>query len=148
MAYDDPAVAVCQYTKFRGEDPAATGYQRSSVAIHGAGVSITFGRSVLGTKPKMEIVTCNFTFADDYFYILNTRRIEANRCDTLEKAASSDGSTADERIEWEMNQASCFALYSDSYPSEDRWSKEVLAPLTELGVYPIPAAETGLRHAN
>ena len=59
-AYDDPTVAVCQFVAFGGRDPSKDGFERVEAKIDGLDVLLTFGKSVLNTKPKLTEMSCRF----------------------------------------------------------------------------------------
>ena len=60
IAYDDAAVAVCQFVAFGGRDPSKDGFERIGAKIDGSDVLLTFGKSVLNTKPKPTEMSCRF----------------------------------------------------------------------------------------
>ena len=57
FAYDDPAIAVCEFTKTRGKPVDESLYKRISAKIVGRTVTIEYERSPLNTAPQ------SFTYA-------------------------------------------------------------------------------------
>jgi hypothetical protein len=58
-AYDDPAVVVCEQLA-KAEYPKNAKYERKSVAMDAAVVTLQYEITILTTKPKTATKTCRF----------------------------------------------------------------------------------------
>jgi hypothetical protein len=145
-AYDDPAVAVCQFSRFHGHDLTSLGYTRTTAEISLETVILTFEKSVLNTKPKPERTECQFAFRDGKFHIVNLWQLKADACNALERRATLDeqGLIGD-RDAWEKASGDCLQLYDKPPITAEGWEEEVVRPLTEMGIYPIDPKDTEMK---
>lgn len=146
--YDDPAIAVCIYSKFHGEDFAQAGYRRVGSRVIGTEVIVDLERSVLNTKPKPETLQCIFERRGDEFHLLDSEAYKKAECSAIEQKALAENSTPDERVEWQQRQDDCLALYSGPATEAGSFDRETIAPLRDMGIYPIRASETLLKGLN
>lgn len=144
-AYDDPAVAVCQFTKFHGQDPSATGYRRTSAKIDGQKVFIELERSTLNTAPRREMLECWFRERDGYFHIVDPIEEKKRYCTFIENAAGYSGASEDAQRLWEQQQSACFALYSEPEVPYYEFERLTIEPLLGTGIYPISIVDTQMR---
>ena len=150
-AYDDPAVAVCQFVAFAGRDPAKDGFERVAAKIDRSEVILTFGKSVLNTKPKLTDVTCRFEsgtggirlvgphFPDDVqscIAILDeapTKLYDMGTANKLYPAYKAKVEACEERAGTALVELSAF--------------RDAERLLSGLGIYPIDPADTEIRPA-
>jgi hypothetical protein len=145
LAYDDPAVAVCEYAKFRGEDPIKTGFTRTGAYIDGHKVTLDYERSVLNIKPKRSRWECEFKIEDGMFHLeIKTSKLD-ERCRGHKIALSQVGLDFDERVKRHgVYDAVCASQAQIAIQNPAVWRNEIEGPLTRLDVYPILPADTEL----
>ena len=148
-AYDDPTVAVCQFVAFGGRDPSKDGFERVEAKIDGLDVLLTFGKSVLNTKPKLTEMSCRFepgaggirlagpSFPDDVKSCISvldeapTRLYDMGTANKLYPAYKA-------RVE------ACEQIAGPAFVELNAF-RDVERLLMGLGIYPIDPADTDMR---
>ena len=151
LAYDDPAVAVCQFAAFGGRDPAKDGFDRVAAEIDGSNVILTFGKSVLNTKPKLTEMSCRFEFGAGGIRLVGphfpdevraciaildeapTKLYNMGTANKLYPAYKAKVETCEEQAGTALIELSAF--------------RDIERLLTGLGIYPIDPSDTEMRLA-
>jgi hypothetical protein len=151
LAYDDPAVAVCQFVAFGGRDPAKDGFERVAAKIDGSDVILTFGKSVLNTKPKLTEMTCRFEAGAGGIRLAGPSfPDEVKACiQVLDEAPTKlyDMGTANKLYPaYKAKVDACQQTAGRAYV-ELTGFRDVERLLVGLGIYPIDPADTEMRMA-
>lgn len=145
-AYDDPAVAICEYDLHEGRTPPET-YSRESSEIEGKTVTIRYSIQVLNMKPKQDQFTCDFILNESGYLIWGPLTEEAGYClehipalrEELKGYKPGSSRYADIHIQIDR----CVSVLE---PIRDREMKRAryMVRLLNAGVYPIDPKETKL----
>ena len=68
--YDDPAIAVCEYTKLEGQVFTPDAYNRKAAVVDGLTVHISFTTKPLNTKTQEHHYSCSFKRTGNDFFVL------------------------------------------------------------------------------
>jgi hypothetical protein len=142
FAYDDTAVAVCEYSRFQGQMPSW--YERVDEEIKGVTVRLRYERSPLNTKPKTEEYECNFKLRDGKFEMAVTYPGEILQCEEISRKLSNEGLDVDQRVALQTQADACTKMYEQFAFSTRKWKETIGTPLVEMGIYPIDPADTAL----
>lgn len=141
-AFDDPAVAVCEYSWTRGADLAQAGIRRVSEDISGDTVTLTYEQSVLNTKPQVTEQICHFQ-ADMRGELTLKFEPYAGSVDCLDvtsraKAAILQfGSQSTEAQAFAKPLNDCLPVLQAANDLEADRLSNVSLPLLMMGIYPI-----------
>lgn len=142
LAYDDPAVVVCEQLA-KAEYPKDAKYERKSVAVDGTLVTLQYEMTILTTKPKTATKMCHFLLDrrnNTYSLVVLGRSSREAECKKLiNKQFSTD----------ERELARHGKLLEEcARDAEGRlgYLTKVYKILHSTGLYPIPAADTKLEH--
>lgn len=149
FAYDDPAVAVCEYSWARGADVSHGGYARTDAKIAGDTVTLTYDHSVLNTAPKTFVQTCRFEADIDGDLLLATDRSpELQACDDLadqkKPTIEKYGPNSQEVRNLSGQLAECLPLLQAESDKQNEILMNVSFPLLSMGLYPIKPQDTAL----
>jgi hypothetical protein len=142
FAYDDTAVAVCEYSRFQGQMPSW--YERVDEEIKGVTVRLRYERSPLNTKPKTEEFECSFELRDGKFEVAATYPAEVLQCEDISRKLASEGLDVDQRVALQSQADACGKIYEQVTLRSMKWRETIGEPLSEMGVYPIDPADTAL----
>lgn len=143
QAYDDPAFAICEFSRFGWDGPQKRGMERVEARIDGQSVFLTYEQSILGLKPRTRKLSCTYAYGDNGFELRVRRPEQAEACDIALGALSKAGLDIDQRIKLEQAAAECRAVL-ESEKQENHRLQQKLGDLISEGVYPIRQNETGL----
>jgi len=142
LAYDDPAVAVCEYSRFQGADIETAGRKRTKVHLNTGEVRIAYDFAPLNTEPVTEELVCKFK-VDVSGEIVFDREIPAaaETCiflaDRVQKSGQQPGDL--EKLQ------QCMVILQESADLENKFLKQVTLPLIMMGLYPIKPDRTKLQ---
>ena len=148
-AYDDPAVAVCEFTRLRGRTPAPSDYTRQSAVVDGLVATITYTTSPLNTRPKEHEYSCRFKASEDGRFVLDReftkRTVECT--ETMKKMSEelSEETPQERRDEMRKTVEECKKIIADERDAAFRTLIDEDLALTFIGVYPIEPDQTELR---
>ena len=147
--YDDPAVAVCEFSHTLGADIAADGFKRVSANIDGASVILTYERSILNTKPKRTTIHCQFEALPGNRFGLTVPVTSKERaCIRIVKRGrvrmKQLGTAARDYPSVKAKVEACETIANPALV-QGMAIKLVETQLAKLGIYPISAADTDLR---
>ncbi|RRI02297.1 hypothetical protein EH240_12580 [Mesorhizobium tamadayense] len=148
-AYDDPAVAVCEFAWAQGADLAQAGIKRVATDISGDTVRLTYEQSVLNTKPKTIDQTCQFE-ADmrgdlKLKFESAPRVLECNEIVEKAKAAILQfGAQSTEARAFMQPVTDCQPVLKSALEIEQDRLRNVSFPLLMMGIYPINPKDTEL----
>jgi hypothetical protein len=149
LAYDDPAVAVCQFAAFGGRDPAKDGFERVDAKIDGPDVFLAFAKSVLNTKPKLTEMSCRFESGAGGIRLVGPSFPEEIRecVAVLDEAPTKLYSLGTANKLYPAYKAKVEACLETAGGAQAELSafRDVERLLTALGIYPIDPADTELR---
>jgi hypothetical protein len=149
LAYDDPAVAVCQFVAFGGRDPAKDGFERVAAEIDGSDVILTFGKSVLNTKPKLTEMSCQFESGAGGIRLAGPSfSDEVQSCiAVLDEAPTKlyDMGTANKLYPaYKAKVEACEQIAGAAFVELNAF-RDIERLLTGLGIYPIDPVDTEMR---
>ncbi|PBB64239.1 hypothetical protein CK228_34095 [Mesorhizobium sp. WSM4312] len=149
LAYDDPAVAVCEYSWARGADLSAGGYTRTDAKMAGDTVTLTYDYSVLNTSPKPFVQTCRFEADIDGGLLLATDRSpELQACYDLAEQKNpiieKYGPNSKEVRDLSGQLTECRPLLQAESDKQNDILTNVAFPLLSMGLYPINPKDTAL----
>lgn len=148
-AYDDPAVAVCEFSWAKGEDLAQAGIRRVGAVIAGDTVTLSYEQSVLNTKPQTSDQICHFD-ADirGELSLRFDRSARVDECseitDRVKAAILQFGSKSAEARAFVTPLTDCQPILKAAYDLEMDRLKTISLPLLMMGIYPIKPENTEL----
>ena len=136
-AWDDPAVASCEWLALREDVYPAQEYRRVDALIEGNRVSLTFTVEALNTKPELQTKICEFELNGTT--VLFARPKSNVNCDAELAAVRAGGQSAilRKRLEACKNEM-------EQHLSVLLGQLKTELPLTLTGVYPIAREKTKL----
>lgn len=147
--YDDPAVAVCEFTKLRGREPNPSEYTRKSAIVDGLSVTIVHTKSPLNTRPQEDEYSCLFEADDDgAFKLARNFQQGTQECSERIRVMRSELSpetTRERRDEILAYAESCQETIDREFAEAARTLLDEDMILSAVGIYPIPADQTALR---
>ena len=153
-AYDDPAVAVCEYTRFHGLSPTKLGYSRTKAEVDGSLVNLIYEKSVLNTAPRKTPLTCAFRKTGDGRFVLK-RSSDVNPEDEQVKRCRDIVTEGQKQIDQGKLDISDTAIVRTRMsmcdrtlgidPNADAMLNQIDQDLEYLGIYPISQSDTLLK---
>lgn len=145
--YDDPAVAVCEFTKLRGRTPKPAEYSRVSSRIKGTEVEITHTSTPLNTPPQTHVYKCEFETSESGFTLKRSLGPKTQKC--VEMAESYHAEIAAGVSSKRRNEIAAFAKSCDATIRQEtadimRAIMDEGVALTSAGLYPIKPETTRL----
>lgn len=145
QTYDDPAVAICEFQIKRDLKPEWI-YERRSASVEEATATISFGVSILNTRPYEKTVTCPFRLEGKRFFLAKPELRSERECDAalkvrLERQQKRGWLHADDSVEYDdcMSKVRAANFIASANPLLDD------AAASQTGIYPIDPDRTELK---
>lgn len=152
-AFDDPAVAACEFTLIKGRYIPAPAYERINAMISGTTVTIRYRTSVLNTAPRERELVCHFALdTAGRFGLVAPVDAAAQACGEnlpalIERAKKAVRNSSEyHAVKSEMER--CLPIMKADAANQANYLREVALPLTQSGIYPVAPEDTALRATN
>lgn len=162
LAYDDPAIAVCEYhlknwaLPKSGVMPKTIDYKRTDAKISGDAVTIFYTTAALGTAPRPDSHNCKFELVKNKFRLSNDKHQQAPQCKKFTDDAKmkamlvkfTDMPEPSKRLKaieaFQAEMKTCQKILNRNLAKFIKYGTTISLPLAQLRIYPIKPDETDL----